>query len=253
MALPNGELSLDILFLSQAGVHLEHRRFKLDNCLLAAAQAQLKLVDLGLVSGALSLHLGLVVAFHMCHLISDLSLQSGHLISVSIILSFSFLNVLLLLLGGLARHVLDSPLELVNLGNEAGLVLLLQLGVLPDLLSRLNELVLELLASVFALPHHGLVLSHVLLEVIEHLQFFVQRNQSVELVLELDFLLLKAELQDVLLSLVQHSRRKFLSDGPSRRRRVAILHDCGLGGACGGSALRGRPIRGTAVLHFLLT
>ena len=48
MALPNGELSLDILFLSQAGVHLEHRRFKLDNCLLAAAQAQLKLVDLGL-------------------------------------------------------------------------------------------------------------------------------------------------------------------------------------------------------------
>ena len=74
---------------------------------------------------------------------------------------------------------LDVGLELLDLLNETGLVLLLQLGVFADLLGDLQQLLLEFFAGILTVSHHLLVLGNVFLQVIEDLELFVKSNQRV--------------------------------------------------------------------------
>jgi len=84
----------------------------------------------------------------------------------------------------------------------------------------LHDLLLKLLASIFAIADELLVFGDVLLEVVEHLKFLVESDQRVKLVLQLNFLLLKRELELVLLSLVEHSLREALRRRGHRHSRL---------------------------------
>ena len=75
--------------------------------------------------------------------------------------------------------------------EQAVLVLLLHLGVFPDLLSDPCNVGLELLTGSLTVSHELLILSHISLQVVEHLKLFIKSDQGVELVLQLDLLLLK--------------------------------------------------------------
>ena len=119
------------------------------------------------------------------------------------------LTVLLLdVLLPLIRHLLferhDLVLERLDLLKQARLVLLLQLGVLFHLDSDLSNLYLELFSGVLTRSEILLVLCHVLLQVVEHLQLLVESDQSVELVLELDLFLLESDLKFITAHLREH-------------------------------------------------
>ena len=118
VALPGGKLHLDVFLLSEARAQFKHGALQLDDGLLALAQAHLEFVDLELVGGALLIHFSV-----------HLFLQSSHLV-----------DVILVALGHLLPHLLDGGLQLRNLLQQTVLVLLLQLGVLLDLLSCLGQL-----------------------------------------------------------------------------------------------------------------
>ena len=100
------------------------------------------------------------------------------------------------------RHVL--LFDILDFLQQAVLILLLHESVQLQLLSDLDDLNLELLTGGLAIPDKLLVLSDVLLEIIEDLEFLVEGDQGVKLVLELDLLLLKGELHLVFLTLVKH-------------------------------------------------
>ena len=70
---------------------------------------------------------------------------------------------------------------------------------------------LQLLSSSFTVSHHSLVLSDILLQVIENLEFLVEGNQSVQLVLKLDLFLLKSQLELIMGTLIEHCLSESLS------------------------------------------
>lgn len=110
----------------------------------------------------------------------------------------------LLRMGCLLFLLLNILHQLVDLGLEALLKLLFHLGVLLDATGRLCDDHLELFAGVLRLLDVVLVLGHVLLQVVEDLEFLVEGNQGVELVLELLFLFLEQELKVGHATLLQH-------------------------------------------------
>ena len=144
-----------------------------------------------------------MLALHAGHLVSQFSLQSGHFVGVTLVLLADFLDVSLLVGACLALKALNLSLELFDLVEKTGLILLLHLCVLPDLLADLSDLDLELLSDRLTVLEQLLVLSDVSLQIIEDLQFLIEGDQGVQFVLKLDFLLLECELQLVLLTLVK--------------------------------------------------
>lgn len=63
---------------------------------------------------------------------------------------------------------------------------------------------LKLLSCLLALKLEGLLFLNILLEVIENLQFIIQGNQGVQLVLQLDIFLLEKQLQARNVALFKH-------------------------------------------------
>ena len=145
-----------------------------------------------------------MLTLHSGHLLSQSLFVRGHFVSMPLILLLQLLDMLLSLCGGLFLEVFDFGLQLLNLRDETGLQLLLHLGVLFDLLGELEELLLELLSGRLAVPHELLVLSYVLLQVVEDLQFLIEGNQRVQLVLKFYLLFFERQLQLVFVALVEH-------------------------------------------------
>ena len=112
--------------------------------------------------------------------------------------------MLLLALCRSLLQALNLVLQRLDFLEQAVLIFLLQLGVLLDLLRDLHNLGLELLSDSLAIADELLVFSDIFLQIIENLQLLVQCDQSVQLVLKLDFLFLERELKLVLLTLVKH-------------------------------------------------
>ena len=92
--------------------------------------------------------------------------------------------------GSLHFLLLNIFHELLDLFLETLLEFFLHLRVFLELLRRGSDRDLQLLTSVFTLSNEGLVLSHVLLQVVEDLQLLVEGDQGVKLVLKLNFFLL---------------------------------------------------------------
>jgi len=111
--------------------------------------------------------------------------------------------MLLLLCCSLDVQFLDVLLELVDLIHQLLLILLVLRPVNTHLLSCGRDRHLELLSVALAVVDDGHVLRLVLLEVVEHFQFLVQGNQSVEGVLELNILLLKLKLKRCIVFLLE--------------------------------------------------
>ena len=186
---PHISLLFNIDFLSQKGLFLQHSALQLDNGLLALAKADLELADFGLVGAPLSLHLTLM-----------LTSQLGH-----------FLDVLLALRAQFLLQLLYLCLQLSNLGDQTFLVVFFQQSVLLELLSNLYKFLLQLFSGQFTFSHHFLVLGDVFLQVVHHLQFLVESDQSVQFVLKFDLFLLECKLQLGIVSLVKQVCRIMLS------------------------------------------
>lgn len=107
--------------------------------------------------------------------------------------------------------LLDLLHQLVDLGLQVLLELLLHGGVLLEVVGLLSDVGLELLTRLLGLLQVVLVLSHILLQVVEDLQFLVERDQCIELVLELLLLLLEQELELADTALLEHGVREALS------------------------------------------
>ena len=125
-----------------------------------------------------------VLLIALCQLTMVTSLHIVHLIEMDV-----------LGVRSLPLLSLDLVLKLLNLLLEALLELFLHLGVLFQFLSVGGDLDLKLLTSIVALAEHGLVLSHVLFEVVEDLQFLVEGDQSIQLVLKFILALFQKKLQ----------------------------------------------------------
>ena len=76
-----------------------------------------------------------------------------------------------------------------------------------------------------------LVLRDIFLEIIKDLELFVEGYQSVQLVLKLDFSLLKSELELVLLALIEHSLCETLGCHGAGDLGGGGCHAIGSGGA----------------------
>ena len=114
--------------------------------------------------------------------------------------------------------------------EQAVLVLLLHLGVFLDLLSDSCNVGLELLTGSLTVSHELLILSHVFLQVVEHLKLLIKSDQGVQLVLQLNLFLLERQLELIFVTLVQHGRGKFARDcGLSSRYSTSLR------GACAGT------------------
>ena len=94
--------------------------------------------------------------------------------------------------------------QLLNLGLQALLKLLFRLSVFLDFVCGSCDSDLELTATILALSHEVLVLSHVLFKVIEDLEFLIESDQSVQFVLQLDFLFFELELKLCVVTMLEH-------------------------------------------------
>jgi len=120
------------------------------------------------------------------------------------LLLVKFIDMDLLRMRCLLLLLLNILHQLVDLALEAFLELLFHLGVLFDASCRLCDDRLELFAGVLRLLDVVLILSHVLLQVVEDLEFLVEGDQSVELVLKLLLLFLEQKLEVGNTTLLQH-------------------------------------------------
>ena len=130
-------------------------------------------------------------------LLIDLLMVSGFLL-------VELVQVNSLSVGSLFLLLLNLFHEFPNLFLETFLEFFLHLGVFLEFLSRGSDRDLQLLTSIFALTNEGLVLSHILLEVIKDLQLLIKSNQSVKFVFKFNFFLLKGELQFSIIALLKH-------------------------------------------------
>ena len=72
----------------------------------------------------------------------------------------------------------------------------------------LHNLVLQLLSGVLTVSNELLILSNVFLKVIEDLEFLIESDERVELVLKFNLFLFERQLHMVLISLIKHLRRE---------------------------------------------
>lgn len=131
----------------------------------------------------------------------------------------NLLNVLDAQRTHLPLQVFDLGPQLLDLSDQACLVFLVQFGRLLLLLGDLCDALVEVLAGGLAVPEQFLVLRHILLQIVEHLQFLIERDQRVELVLQLNLLLLQCKLQLRFVPLVEVARRIVLNRRCRRRDR----------------------------------
>ena len=127
----------------------------------------------------LTSHLVLELLFEGGHLTCVLLLLSLHLISMMHILLFCLLDTPLFGSRSLLVHSLDLILKLLDLCNEAVLILFLQRSILIDPLCNSCNLILELFTCGLAIPQKLLILGNILLQIIKYLQLFIQGNQRV--------------------------------------------------------------------------
>ena len=127
---------------------------------------------------------------------------------VPLILLIALVKVLLLKSCLLALLLLDLLHELLDAVLEALLELLFRLCVLFEPVRSLSNSDLQLSTAFIALSYELLVFCNVLLQVIEYLEFFIKRDQSVKFVLELVFFLLEEQLELRLVILPQHRLRQ---------------------------------------------
>ncbi len=95
--------------------------------------------------------------------------------------------------------------QLIDLSLKALLELFFHLCVFLEFVSRLSESHLELFTSFFTLTNESLILCNVSFQVIENLEFLIEGNQSVQLVLKLNLFLLKSKLELRIITLDKHS------------------------------------------------
>ena len=119
--------------------------------------------------------------------------------------------------GSLPLLLLNLFHELLDLFLETLLEFFLHLSVFMELLGRGSDRDLQLFTSIFTLANEGLVLGHILLEVIKDLQLLIQSNQCVKFVLELNFFFFEEELQLGVLALLEHRYCEALISGRGRR------------------------------------
>lgn len=137
---------------------------------------------------------GLLLAVSILSQVSVLVVASLDLFEGASFLLVELIQVDLLGVRCLPLLLLDVFHQLFDLGLETLLEFFLHLCVFFQLGCRRRDGDLELLASAFALPHEVLVLGHVLLQIVEDLQFFIEGDQRVEFVFQLDLLLFEQEL-----------------------------------------------------------
>ena len=119
--------------------------------------------------------------------------------------------------GSLPLLLLNLFHELLDLFLEALLEFFLHLSVFMELLGRGSDRDLQLFTSILTLANEGLVLGHILLEVIKDLQLLIQSNQCVKFVLEFNFFFFEEELQLGVLALLEHRYCEALISGRGRR------------------------------------
>lgn len=136
VSLPQITLVLDVCFLVEPGVQLKHCAAELDVLLFTEVQVPLKVVDECLKVYTLSFHLSdMVLSFS-----SHLTLERLHLC-----------------------------LERLDFSHQLVLELYFHPGVFLEIISQLDELVLELLSGRLTISDELLVLSHILLQIIKDL------------------------------------------------------------------------------------
>lgn len=124
--------------------------------------------------------------------IGNLLVLAIDLTVVSLVLTVQLLKMGLLSLSSLPLLFLDLIHKLLNLGLETVLELLLHLCIFLDLLCGVCQNSLQLLSCSLAFANKLLVLSDVVLQVIEDLEFLVEGNQCVQLVFKLNFLVFES-------------------------------------------------------------
>ena len=86
---------------------------------------------------------------------------------------------------------------------------------------------MELLSGVLTVPHKLLVIRHVLLQIVEDLQFLVEGDERIQLVLKLYLLFFQSQLELVFITLIEHRRREGTGRNGfgdrGRRRCLALL------------------------------
>ena len=153
--------------------------------------------------------------FPLCMLILDVChclLGLHHLALVLGIELVSFVEMLLLKLCPLLLLLIHLGLLLLDGGRQVFLVLLFCLSVFFDASRVLVELGLELFTLLLALSDQLLVLGDVLFQIIENLEFLIEGDQSVELVLRLDIFFFAQELELCRLPLLEETCSEALGD-----------------------------------------
>ena len=124
--------------------------------------------------------------------IGNLLVLAIDLTVVPLVLAVQLLKMGLLSLSSLLLLFLDLIHKLLDLGLQTVLELLLHLRIFLDLLCGVCQNSLQLLSCSLAFANELLVLSDVVLQVIEDLEFLVEGNQCVQLVFKLNFLVFKS-------------------------------------------------------------
>ena len=124
--------------------------------------------------------------------IGNLLVLAINLAVVPFVLAVQLLKMGLLSLSSLPLLFLDLIHQLLDLGLQTVLELLLHLRIFLDLLCGVCQNSLQLLSCSLAFANELLVLSDVVLQVIEDLEFLVEGNQCVQLVFKLNFLVFES-------------------------------------------------------------
>ena len=127
---------------------------------------------------------------------------------VTLFLPVKTIQVLLLRLGSRPLLLLNLVHKLLDLGLKTFLELFLHLCVFLEFLSGGRYCDLQLFAAIFALTDELLTLTHVVFEVVVHLQFLVQRNQRIQFVFQFHLALLQRNLQLFVAALIKMGLRK---------------------------------------------
>ena len=127
---------------------------------------------------------------------------------VTLFLSIKTIQVLLLRLGSRSLLILNLVHKLLDLCLETFLELFLHLCVFLEFLSGGRYRDLQLFAAIFTLPDELLALTHVVFEVVVHLQFLVQRNQRIQFVFQFHLALLQRNLQLFIPALIKVGLRQ---------------------------------------------
>ena len=107
--------------------------------------------------------------------------------------------------GGFPFLLLDGVHQLLNFGLKTLLKFFLHFSVFLELYRCRSDCNLQSLTSAFTLENKIPIFRDVFLKIIKNLKLVVERDQSVQLVLKLNFFFFELQLQLRVVSLLQHS------------------------------------------------